>query len=58
MQHCAAVRATFRKHKTPQLLNEGDRGGLWTIVFSGVSLFEYNVSTILSAIVAAALNRV
>ena len=36
----------------------GGEGGLWIILFSGVSLFEYNVSTILSAIVAAALNRV
>ena len=50
MQCCAAVRATFRKEQTPQL-NGGERGGVWILLFTGVTLFEYNVSTILLAIV-------
>ena len=33
--------------KTPQLW---DRGGVWFLLFSEVTLFEYNVSTILSLI--------
>ena len=49
-QCCAAVRATCRKEQTPQW-NGGDRGGVWILLFSWVILFEYNVSTILLAIV-------
>ena len=49
-QCCAAVRATCRKEQTPQW-NGGDRGGVWILLFSWVTLFEYNVSTILLAIV-------
>ena len=33
-------------------LNGGDRGGVWILLFSEVTLFEYNVSTILLPIVA------
>ena len=33
-------------------LNGGDRGGGWIILLSEVTLFEYNISTILSPIVA------
>ena len=33
-------------------LNGGDRGGVWIILLSEVTLFEYNISTILSPIVA------
>ena len=52
MQCCAAVRAT----NTPTL-NGGDRGGVWILLFSEVTLFEYNVSTILSPIVELSLAR-
>ena len=44
MQCCAAVRATFRKEQIPQL-NGGDRGGVWILLFSGVTLFECNASS-------------
>ena len=49
MQCCAAVRAAYRKLQTPQLWMER-RGGGWTLLFYVVSLFECNVSTILSPI--------
>ena len=45
MQCCA-----LRKQQTPATLNGGDRGGVWIPLFSGVTLFEYNVLTIWSAI--------
>ena len=32
-------------------MNGGGRGGMWILLFSEVTLFEYNVSTILSPIV-------
>ena len=35
----------IENNKTPQLW---DRGGVWILLFSEVTLFEYNVSTILS----------
>ena len=46
MQCCAAVRATYRKQQTPQLWIEGTTGGVWILLFSEVTLFEYNISTI------------
>ena len=49
MQYCATVGATYRKQQTT--LNGGDRGGLWILLLSEVTLFEYNVSTILWLIV-------
>ena len=53
MQCCAAVQATFRKQQTPQLWMEGKGEGFaWILMFSEVTLFEYNVSTILSPIAA------
>ena len=45
MQCCAAVRAPA--------FNEGDRGGLWILLLSEVTLFEYNDSIILSPIVCS-----
>ena len=51
MQCCATVRATFRKQETSQLWMEGTGEGVWILMFSEVTLFEYNVSTILSPIV-------
>ena len=30
----------------PPTLNGGDRGGVWILLFSEVTLFEYNASTI------------
>ena len=51
MQCCATVRATFRKQETSQLWMEGTGEGVWILMFSDVTLFEYNVSTILSPIV-------
>ena len=50
MQCCAAVRATYRKQHT---LNGRDRGGVWILLFSEVTVFEYNVSTMLSPIVGS-----
>ena len=35
----------IENEKTPQIW---DRGGVWILLFSEVTLFEYNVSTILS----------
>ena len=52
MQCCATVRATFRKQETSQLWMEGTGEG-----FSEVTLFEYNVSTILLPIVGTARNQ-
>ena len=56
MQCCAAVRATYRSQQTtpppPTTLNGGEEGGVWILLFSEVTLLEYNVSTILSQIVA------
>ena len=39
----------------PPTLNGGDRGGVWILLFSEVTLFEYNVSTILSPVVGSEL---
>ena len=50
MQCCTDVRATYRKQQTPQLWIEG-RGRVRIILFSEVTVFDYNVSTILSPIV-------
>ena len=51
MQCCAAVQATYKKQQTPQLWMEG-RGELQrTKKIPTPTLFEYNVSTILSPIV-------
>ena len=38
MKCCADVRATHRKQQTPPTLNGGDRGGVWIILFSEVTL--------------------
>ena len=49
MQYCATVQATCKKQQTPQLWMElGEGGGVWIVLFSEVTLPEYNVSTILS----------
>ena len=50
MQCCSTVRATFRKQETSQLEWRGQGRGVDSYV-SEVTLFEYNVSTILSPIV-------
>ena len=50
MQCCSAVRATYRKQNTPTL-NGVVRGGVRILLFSHVTLFEYNISTLLSPIV-------
>ena len=47
---CNVVRATDRKQQTPPTFNGGD-GGVNSSL-SEVTVFEYNVSTILSPIVA------
>ena len=52
IQCCAAVWATYRKQQTTRTLNGGSGGGVWILLFFEVTLFEYNVSTILSPIVA------
>ena len=46
----------LQKTTNTPTLNEGDRGGVWIVLFSEVTLLEYNVSTILSPIVE--LNKV
>ena len=51
MQCCAADRATYRKQQTPPTLNNGEGEGVWILLLPKVTLFEYNVSTILSPIV-------
>ena len=54
MQDCAADRATYnrKQQETPTLNNAmGRGGGVWILLFSEVTLFEYSVSTILSPIV-------
>ena len=51
MKCYAAVQATYRKQQTPQLWMTGRGGVVWILLFSVVTLFEYNVSTILSPIV-------
>ena len=53
MQSCAAVRATYRNQQTRPLLWVRGWGGVWILLFSEVTLFEYNVSTILSLIVSS-----
>ena len=53
MQCSADVRATYRKKTNTPTLNGGDRGGVRIPLFCEVTLFEYNVSTILSPIVGA-----
>ena len=45
MEYCAAVRATYRKQLNG---GGGESGGVWTVLLSEVTLFEYNISTILS----------
>ena len=53
MQCCAAVRATYRKQPLANFEWRGGEGeGGEITLFSEVTLFEYNVSTILSPIVA------
>ena len=54
MQCCAADRTTFFKQETTntQTLINGEGEGMWILLFSEVTLFEYlSVSTILSPIV-------
>ena len=46
----------LQKRTNTPTLNGGDRGGVWIVLFSEVTLLEYNVSTILSPIVE--LNKV
>ena len=53
MQSCAAVRATYRNQQRWPNFEWGDGGGGWILLFSEVTLFEYNVSTILSPIVSS-----
>ena len=48
MQCCADVRATYRKQKNFPTLNGGGRGGGQILLFSELTLFEHNLSTILS----------
>ena len=50
IQCCAADWATYRKQKNTRTLNGGNWGRVWILLFSEVTLFEYNVSTILSPI--------
>ena len=51
VQCWALVLATYRKQQKTPTLNGGDRGGVRILLFSEVTLFKYNVSTILSLIV-------
>ena len=52
MQCCAADQATYRKQQTTQLWTlNGEGEGVWILLLPKVTLFEYNVSTILSPIV-------
>ena len=53
MQCCATVRATFRKQQTQ---NGGEEGGVWILLFSEVTLFEYIVSKIPSLIVSLVID--
>ena len=46
MQCCVTVQATYRKQQTPQLWMD-KTGEVWILLFSEVTLFENNVSTIL-----------
>ena len=50
MQHCADVRAIYRKQQTPNFEWRG-RGGMRILLLSEVTLFEYDVSTVLLPIV-------
>ena len=56
--HVLLCRCSSYLQKTTNIptLNGGDRGGVWIVLFSEVTLLEYNVSTILSPIVE--LNKV
>ena len=56
--HALLCRCSSYLQKTTNTptLNGGDRGGVWIVLFSEVTLLEYNVSTILSPIVE--LNKV
>ena len=45
------VMSAQKTTNTPTL-NGGDRGGVWILLFSEVTLFEHNVSTILSPTVS------
>ena len=45
----------LRKTTNTPSLNGGERGGVWNLLFSAVTLFEYNVSTILSPVVGSEL---
>ena len=47
--HCSSY---LQKTRNIPTLNGGDRGGVWILMFSEGTLFEYNVSTMLSLIVA------
>ena len=44
----------WKTTNTPSL-NGGERGGVWILLFSDVTLFEYNASTILSPVVGSEL---
>ena len=57
MQRCADVQATYRQQKNTPTLNGEDRQGVRTLLFSEVTPFGYNVSTILSPIVVSQLVR-
>ena len=45
----------LRKTTNTPSLNGGERGRVWNLLFSEVTLFEYNVSTILSPVVGSEL---
>ena len=47
----ASVAAYVHLPPISKSLNGGDGGGVWILLFSEVTLFEYNGSTILSPIV-------
>ena len=51
--HAMLCRCSSYLQKTTNTptLNGGDRGGVWIVLFAGVTLLEYKVSTILSPIV-------
>ena len=51
IQCSTAVQATDKKTKNTSTLNGGDRGRVWMLLLSQVTLFEYTIPTILSPIV-------
>ena len=52
---CRCFLSYLRKTTNTPSLNGGERGGVWNLLFSKVTLFEYNVSTILSPVVGSEL---